>query len=660
MYTFSKYILFLLTLVGWTSLMSQEQPSFATPSYKGILIILGKEMPTAPQTYTIERKESGTDKWTKIASTNMQEDMSTFLKLLEINRKLYPDYYCPTDIDIRKNWAKFTTTTHIDSLRFIGQSIPVQLTCGTMYYDQTAKENTQYEYRVTFSGRTSFTKTSKAVKFPYHPVFDSITFQYSTFTTNGGLALRWKSVGKGNPETFRLYRYVNEKPVALLAIKDIFQRGDTTFYSAIDTTAKSGYKYQYAIFPYDKYGNHGKTSAIGTAYAFDFKSIYFKSVDANTHEQELAIDLKWQLSSTVPVEHIDIYRSINADKNFVKIAATIGSDNSYRDKNIQADKVYYYYLVAHEFYSGDTLKSTRFFDNGWSKNKGLAPIIQNIQPDKSGVKLEVYIPEQGNSHLLVYRREQATQPFVTIAEISIPDTSKITFLDTTANLPQALYEYKVAVKSKSFIVSDTSTAAFSGTSTVAIPNGVLYLSAYFQDNAVNLRWEEDSSQTDIVAYLVKRREINSTGKPIGSFTVVNKWDNTAEVTNFYTDKSFISGKTYEYMVCAVNDKLLESKENPTALVAIPAIQLPTPTALSARATNEGIVLEWAKVNDPQVTKYKIYRYQRGQEPVLLNTVTSPTYLDKTAKKGELYFYYLTSEGEQVKESTPSAEVGIRY
>ena len=102
----------------------------------------------------------------------------------------------------------------------------------------------------------------------------------------------------------------------------------------------------------------------------------------------------------------------------------------------------------------------------------------------------------------------------------------------------------------------------------------------------------------------------------------------------------------------------------TGAIVTLTIERPGPAApagLRGHATAAGIELSWDEPFGPAVTGYRVYRYERGREPVRVASPKPGTadYTDNDVTRGRLYFYYLTSVGEGGTESGPSAEVGIR-
>ena len=72
-----------------------------------------------------------------------------------------------------------------------------------------------------------------------------------------------------------------------------------------------------------------------------------------------------------------------------------------------------------------------------------------------------------------------------------------------------------------------------------------------------------------------------------------------------------------------------------------------------------MTLEWDEIVQPAATGFKLYRYTRGNNPVLVATLKSDIveYFDKKAGRDYPVFYYLTTLAAG-QESRPGREVAV--
>ena len=137
----------------------------------------------------------------------------------------------------------------------------------------------------------------------------------------------------------------------------------------------------------------------------------------------------------------------------------------------------------------------------------------------------------------------------------------------------------------------------------------------------------------------------------------------------FKDLAVLNDVEYSYKVRAlrrVGPDFLESGDSPV-LSAMPEKRTPPPPVLNlvAVAGKNGVELRWDPSPAPDVAGYRLYRRQEGEVKFILLTrtlLTRPAYLDETASRGRIYYYYITAvdNSRRGNESIPSEEAGISY
>ncbi len=120
----------------------------------------------------------------------------------------------------------------------------------------------------------------------------------------------------------------------------------------------------------------------------------------------------------------------------------------------------------------------------------------------------------------------------------------------------------------------------------------------------------------------------------GEFKKIATIDKASTVS--YKDKSVKSGTKYTYYVKAVNGKTYSSYKACSALMYLAPVKIS-----SATSGKTGITVKWGKVSASK--GYVVYRKSGSGSYKKLATVTGATklsYLDKSAKKGTTYTYYV--------------------
>jgi hypothetical protein len=87
-----------------------------------------------------------------------------------------------------------------------------------------------------------------------------------------------------------------------------------------------------------------------------------------------------------------------------------------------------------------------------------------------------------------------------------------------------------------------------------------------------------------------------------------------------------------------------------------------PNGIKAQSSGDAILVSWGDVLLPDLNAFLIYKYKPGEKPERIGTVSSDKhhFMDEEVTKGELYFYYVTSQNSAEIEGQPSAAVAARY
>jgi cellulose 1,4-beta-cellobiosidase len=162
---------------------------------------------------------------------------------------------------------------------------------------------------------------------------------------------------------------------------------------------------------------------------------------------------------------------------------------------------------------------------------------------------------------------------------------------------------------------------------------------------VTLQWD---AVPGVVGYRVKRS--TTSGGPYSTLTTVT--------TSSYTDTAVTNGKTYYYVVSALDASTQSANSNQAS--ATPALQ--APTGLTATAGNAQVTLSWTAAAG--ALSYKIRRSTTFGGPYsTIASATTTGYVDKAVKNGTTYYYVVaTYDGSQTSansnqvSATPAASV----
>lgn len=177
----------------------------------------------------------------------------------------------------------------------------------------------------------------------------------------------------------------------------------------------------------------------------------------------------------------------------------------------------------------------------------------------------------------------------------------------------------------------------SGSSTTpdSVPSVPTSVTATAGNGQIVLSWATGSGATSYSIYRA------TTSKSEGSTAYQSGITGTS-----YTDTGLTNGTTYYYTVAAVNSagisaQSTEASATPVAPASAPA----TPTALTATAGNDQVMLSWA--GSANATSYSIYRATAsGSEgnTAYQSGITGTSYTDTNLTNGTAYYYTVAAVG----------------
>jgi len=666
--SYSRLILFPM-FVLYLGLTSYSQDNdFVRPGPGGLFVGLGNSVPCGVKTsaYKIERSSKGGN-WSFLAEIKTPSLIGDFLTQVDVYKVMFPGNSAPPKEELEKLWQKAHQSGVFEPADSWVLSFPVRMAFGMMYLDRETKENGMYLYRVTAmgtSGEMLEQHVSAEVKWPFIPIFDTIRLSGLERTAKL-LSLKWKSFGKNPAHGFSVFCFENEKPRLMPGRSITYAKNDTAYYLYQDTSAQTLAMKGLMCYmvPADNYGNKGRAGTVIMANAAGFHRVFFRRSHAEKVSGYLGIKLTWRLSDPSSVKKIEIYRSLDSQKDFKLITTIPPSDTSFIDPNVIPDKVQYYYLQACGEFDFQSVRSNVFFDYGMDTRPPVTPAIFKAEGVKNGAELYILLNDINMAGVRIYRSNGLTDSLLVLGDLVRNDSNTLVFRDTSMAL-NGYYYYQYAVRSEN---TSHFLSAFSNTVSIrplktTFPDPPVVFNAYLDNQKVKLFWHNgESSQNMIQGYRLTRTESDGNNNDVKP--AIGLPSEEAVLTpNFYTDSLVKPGKTYTYRVQTV-DIYNGISLNPVIYTIDIPLDLPIPPAdLKAINTPEGAVLEWGPAVSENSTLYRIYRYQRGSDPQVIKLVgkDAVTFTDTSVQKGQLYFYYITTLDKKDTESVPCGEVGIYY
>lgn len=223
-----------------------------------------------------------------------------------------------------------------------------------------------------------------------------------------------------------------------------------------------------------------------------------------------------------------------------------------------------------------------------------------------------------------------------------------------------IYVYRVRVESaQGWLSSYSDEVRVVPLLTVAAPKNVTALGG---DRDVVLSWEPVKSKMD------GSRHEGFVGYHVYRGTASGKYDDkplTPEParTAGYKDTAVVNGRTYYYMVRAVDSPVPPWRESPDSAEASATPRDQTPPARPAGLTVvpgvRRVFLTWNENRESDIAGYHVYRSRKsGREYARLTDtmIKHTTYSDESTRSGEAYFYVITAVDEAGNESLPSKEM----
>ena len=330
-----------------------------------------------------------------------------------------------------------------------------------------------------------------------------------------------------------------------------------------------------------------------------------ESVELNSVSNTTSgVEIKW--SAVNGADNYTILRKVGF-KKYQSVEVVSGDCTSFVDTTAESGTKYTYTVFASNE-SGDG----EYDKTGLTIRFITAPVVKtSVTADGISVK---WNETDGAEGYEVYRKA-GSGSWAKVKTIS--DCSKVSYKDTSVK-SGTKYSYYVKAYNGATYSSYKSTTAklFLATPTVKTSN---------TSKGISVKWNKI---TGAKGYYVYRKA--------GS----GKWTKVKEITSgstvSFTDTTAKSGTKYSYYVKAYNGKTVSSYKASTTLMFLKTVKLS-----SASSGKSGVTVKWGKVTGAK--GYYVYRKTGSGSYKKLATVKSGStvkYVDKSAKKGTTYTYYV--------------------
>lgn len=651
----------LFTLVSFNSLKAQNT-DLAKPGPNGIYLFFGKAIPSGKtvSAYIIERKQENED-WKKIAEVKAPVSFIEFQNRIKEAKALLPAQPLPGESRLKQIYEKAILTGSVDSLKGWVLQYPLRLALGLMYHDATAKTGKGFQYRITnvnANGEPGTVSTSGTIDMPFTITFDDIQLAESS-KTDYGVIIKWRSAGNKPSPLFMVMKLEGQIAVNAEGRVSHYSRNDTTYYTFLDSldAGQLSQDLKYFLSPYDLLGNSGKSSQVVQIGQDNFNKAYFMKTRATVIPDDFLVRISWHFSDPLTVKNMDLYRSNELEKGYVRIASFTKEDTVYVDERVLPARNYYYFLQANSRNGNRYKQSEKLTAVLGLPAKPLAPTLLSAQKEADGIHLSIEITDPKTTGIRIFRKTGSAGELIAVSELlERPQGSNMVYTDPLNFLSMdETYSYAIRAESKFRMISDLSNII---TVKPLSGNGPLppaFLKATIEESKVQLSWENRiASDPETRGYLLTRKDAASEN------SIILAGETSAYVPNYFTDSSLKLDRVYTYSVqCMDAGNHAGSGKAILAVTLQPGTPI-TPSGLTLKNEIRGVKLSWGAVVYPAMQLYRIYRSAEGQKPSVLITLPSSIqdYVDSTAEKGISYQYFITSLNAEGKESETSGTESI--
>ena len=510
------------------------------------------------------------------------------------------------------SWNKITGAKKYEIWRSVDGAAFKRLTTTTKttYTDSKATSGKECTYKIRALGSGSGSYSLYSEELSCYVICAAPTLSVKRNAATGNPVLTWKKVT--NAAGYKIYRSVNGGSF------DYLQTVTGTTYEDDSAVADVAYSY--------------KLQTVGAVAQVDSVDSNIKTIAATCGQAKLSYETdaagKPVITWTAVEDAVSyrLYRSTKSSSGYKLIATQSGL--SYTDGEVASGKTVYYKVVAlSEHGTGDYSSYLKVL------GKCAQPVISVGYNAVSGKPVVTWEKVTGARKYEVWRSTTRNDGYKKVATVT-----KTTYADTTAQVGQFYYYQVRAVGSGS-----GNTGMFSN------PRGCLTVCAR---PAVTVKldmtqWKPALSWNKVTAaqsYQIYR------ATRAGNFILLATVTGTS-----YTDTSARIGDTYRYQVVAVAESTLSnSTKSEQVVISLPCRKTTASVVLDASGKP---TVSWEAVEGAQI--YAIYRSTKKSSGFKLCTQTRDTsYIDKGAKKGTTYYYYVTAMAQDT-ESAKSNTVKLK-
>ncbi|GGH11106.1 hypothetical protein GCM10011418_09760 [Sphingobacterium alkalisoli] len=646
--------------VGLAQQRKTGEKAYFTGTVQGLYVEFN-DVAVARMGLTVMRKSKADADYVPVGRTARPTSGADFYRRMSDVVDLFPGYSLPATELADSLWQVWSGQ---DAASLLGVRSPIiHLALGLSFLDTGAVSGETYAYQ--FTGKADGSRFGSEWV-DYERTSPAFSPMRSTIVDPGESRpyLEWQSAQANGAMQFDIWRRVSgtatdfEKLFTPSGVV-VNAKGDSLTYLVTDTTALSGVRYDYYIASRDIFGNPGNPSDTVTLQVGGRRNIE-TAFNVQTQAVDNGIRLYWEpLEQRYSLQNIVILRSAVYDGGYETIATVPVTDTAYVDLDVRGGKSYYYQLLI-QGEANFSLASPRVSGIYQGVVKLLPPQNLEGKDTPEGCRLSWYYADTVNLRgFYVYRTTSPTSPLEQVSGLLPPTAGLNTYVDTAQRAAGGHAYYMVAAVSTTQSLSPPSAVIEvlrSGTNeTVRLTAPSQLRPLWLTDTTVSLTWLDLHRISEHVAvYRVYRKDTDD-----GAFGE-KAWLETD--MNEFVD-TLTHGQQYWYAIRSVDASGTLSALSPVVVVASQYQKPLPPGSVRLMAGDGGVVVNWDTDGaSGNIHSYRIYRALAAGGTEMIADVESvgeqQSYLDKTAKAGNRYYYYVSSVDKRGIESEVSEEVSI--
>ncbi len=608
----------------------------------GIVILWEGKLPKG-QTVSVKRREVGTAQFNFGRTLRLAQTTAEVLENVRHIPAILRDALPISDTMARLLLQKSRSAATVEELP-LGIATNVQMALGIGFADTTVVPGKSYEYTLEIDGKLA----TENLNIRHAPDEKRITWIPQAHKSSSGptqVKCTWSIPGGKRKDVYSFLVFRSEafklgyQPVA--CIRGFTGSGDTVLAVIRDTTLRSLGVWHYIIRTMSRFGELGPLSEYVQVSNFPPESAPFMPFfEAKGEDKAPCIQLKWRLKNPQRVKSLALYRSRHASKDFQLLGHFPPTDSTLRDFVGDVMESYFYYFEIQDIASTKPARSPMV--TSLSKYRPAAMPPKNVRAENTNDDVTIRWDASGTDARGFYVwRTEGYGDKLELASGFLPkgqNQSVMSWTDTSFSLRgDREYSYAVLSESHGYLKSELSEK-------VQIrPKRKVFISAPTGLNLI---------KTGERQYRLFWKDLSESGERLTGYRVFLKKKGKYEAladTAVQLDQNWCDVPNLRHGD-SLTLKSLGVFGNESGFALPVGLNDPAqlnfgPRYLKCYSEQEGIRLSWNRPSGQTLQRYRLYRSNDNGKPAMIQSLSAEvsSFTDKSAQKGETYYYFIVGE-----------------